>query len=69
MKKFIIAALLTLSISGTASAYSQYAFWTGRSERATTMNYQQVLNCEYNFNGRTFWRAFEYSCPAQVQVD
>lgn len=69
MKKIIIALIFGLSISGTAIAYGQYAFWTGRAERATTMNYQSVLNCEYRISdGRTFWRAFEYSCPSQISI-
>jgi ABC-type uncharacterized transport system permease subunit len=71
MKNMIIAALLIgLTISSTAFAYGQYAFWTGRSERVTTMNYQQMLNCEYKISdGRTFWRAFAGYCPAQVEVN
>jgi cell division protein FtsL len=70
MKKLIIALIIGLIISSPALAYSQYAFWTGRSERTTTMNYQEVLNCEYSLgDGRTFWRTFAYSCAAQVRVD
>ncbi len=70
MKKLIITLIVGLTISGTATAISQIAYWTGRSERVTTMNYQQMLNCEYKISdGRTFWRAFVGYCPAQVQVN
>jgi hypothetical protein len=70
MKKFIIALLIGLTLSGSVLAFSQIAYWTGRSERVTTMNYQQMLNCEYRISdGRTFWRAFAGYCPSQVDVD
>lgn len=68
MKKLIFVLILICSTS--VFAFSQIAFWTGRSERATSMNYQQVLNCEYRISdGRTFWRSFAGFCPSQVQVD
>ena len=58
--KFLIALMIGLTISGSVLAFSQIAYWTGRSERATTMNYQQVLNCEYrkSVTDGTFGRIF-----------
>lgn len=66
---FALALIASFVVSESAYAFDQYAFWTGRSERATTMNYQSGYNCEYKVaDGRTFWRFFTSSCPSQVQL-
>jgi len=69
IRSAILAALL-LGLSSTAAAqYTQTAFWTGRSEFVQTVTYQQGINCEYNYAGRTFWRTFVGAvCPNSVQV-
>ncbi|HEY8587173.1 MAG TPA: hypothetical protein VIL60_10690 [Rhodanobacter sp.] len=48
--------------------YSVRAFWTGRQERVTTVTYKAAWNCEFNYNGQTFWRIFENVCPSSIQV-
>ena len=65
MKKSLILFVL-LAASFDASAAT--AFWTGRMELAQSVTYQQVFNCEYNYIGRIFWRAFRGTCPSTIEV-
>lgn len=64
----ITAALLALSYAGAAMSWAGVAMWTGRSQQVQTVTYRWVWNCEYRYNGQTFWRLFEGSCPASIQV-
>jgi len=66
MKRIIITLIIGLTLSAPAMAAT--AFWTGRMEQAQTVTYQIVWNCEYNYAGNTFWRAFRGSCPSSVEV-
>lgn len=63
----ILTLLLVLS-SAVAAYAPATAYWTGRSYRTQTVTYVWVWNCEYNYNGRKFWRAFESNCPSSVEV-
>ncbi len=60
------AALLALL--ACSQAHANTAIWTGRSEMVQTVTYQWVWRCEYNYNGQRFWRLFQNSCPASIQV-
>ena len=60
---FVIGLLL---VAGAANAAT--AFFTGRQEMITTVTYQSAYNCEYDYLGRKFWRAFKGSCPMSVEV-
>jgi hypothetical protein len=51
-----------------APAYGATARWTGRQEPVMTVTYQQAWNCEYDYLGQRFWRAFKRSCPRTVEV-
>jgi hypothetical protein len=66
VKKLIIALAVGLTLSGTASAAT--AFWTGRMETGQSVTGRFVYNCEYNYAGNTFWRAFGSYCPSSVEV-
>ena len=47
-----------------------WALWTGRMEYITTVTYQQGVNCQYDYMGQKFWRAFtSMSCPQHVWVE
>ncbi len=65
MKKLFFAlALAALSSAALAAT----AMWTGRSEQVQTVTYKWVWRCEYDYLGTKFWRLFETSCPASVEV-
>jgi heme/copper-type cytochrome/quinol oxidase subunit 2 len=66
MKKSI-AAVIILLLAAT-SAFAATAFWTGRQEQVQTVTYQWAWKCEYNYNGQTFWRIFQTSCPSSIEV-
>lgn len=59
-------AIALLVVAGPALAAT--AYWTGRQEIAQSVTGMVVWNCEYNYAGRTFWRAFQGSCPTSVEV-
>ena len=63
------AIALVFGMSVVTSAYAASAFWTGRQEQVQTVTYKWVWRCEYNYNGQTFWRLFETSCPSSVEVE
>lgn len=54
--------------SAPPSGYVATAYWTGRQTQVTTVTYKMAWNCEYRYNGQTFWRIFGYTCPLSVQV-
>lgn len=60
------ACLLLALLAPPVSAAT--AFWTGRQEQVQTVTYKWVWRCQYNYNGQTFWRLFETSCPSSVEV-
>jgi hypothetical protein len=54
--------------SALTPSYVATAYWTGRQTQVTTVTYKVAWNCEYNYNGQTFGRIFEHSCPSSVKV-
>lgn len=64
MKKLFFVAFLALSFNAQAAT----AFWTGQMRIAQSVTYQTVWNCQYNYAGNIFWRAFRGTCPSSVQV-
>jgi hypothetical protein len=68
MKHWVFATAVASGalLSGTAEAAR--AMWTGRMEQVTTVTYQIAWNCEYDYLGQRFWRVFQGSCPASVEV-
>ncbi len=47
---------------------SYSAFWTGKSQPAMSVTSVAGMNCEYNLNGRLFWRMHSPSCPSMIEV-
>jgi len=66
MKKIIIALIIGLTLSGTASAAT--AFFTGQMESGTSVTGRFVYNCQYMYAGNYFWRAFVSYCPSSVEI-
>ena len=67
MRALLIAVGMT-ALFGANTAMAALAMWTGRSQQVQTVAYKWVWNCEYSYNGQRFWRMFEGSCPATIQV-
>lgn len=44
------------------------AFWTGKSQQATSVTGVIGVNCEYSYAGRTFWRMHQGYCPPSVEA-
>jgi len=66
MKKLIIALIIGLTVSGTA--YAATAFWTGQVRYGQSVTGAYVANCQYQYAGNYFWRAFVGSCPSSIEV-
>ncbi len=66
MKKLIIILVVGLTISGNASAAT--AFWTGQMRTGQSVTGAFVYNCQYQYAGNYFWRAFSSYCPSSVEV-
>jgi hypothetical protein len=67
MKKIIIALIIGLIISGTANAAT--AFWTGQMRPGQSVTGAYVFNCQYQYAGNFFWRAYSGSCPYSIEVN
>lgn len=52
-----------------ASAFAATAFFTGRMEQVQTVTYQMAWRCEYNYNGKIFWKLLKNTCPSSVEVE
>lgn len=63
----MIAVLIGVAV--VAPAYAATAYWTGQQEQVQTVTGQYVWNCEYNYNGQTFWKLFQTSCPSSVEIE
>jgi hypothetical protein len=59
----LLAAVLT-----SFQAHAATAYWTGAQRQVTTVTYQMVWECEYNYQGRVFTRLFQTSCPSSIEV-
>jgi hypothetical protein len=66
MKKLLLALVVGMAITGTASAAT--AFWTGQVRYGQSVTGSYVANCEYMYAGNRFWRAFVGNCPSSVEV-
>ena len=66
MKKIIAAFIITLALSNTAHAAT--AFFTGQSNMEQSVTGRYVYNCQYQYAGHYFWRAFTSYCPTSVEV-
>lgn len=64
MKKLFIVLLIVFPLSAQAAT----AFWTGKSEQVRSVTGQIVWNCQYQYAGNYFWRAFASFCPSSVEV-
>ena len=65
MKRLV--AVLCLSLSALP-AVAATAFFTGRKHQVQTTGHEVAWECQYNNGGKTFWRTFTGSCPAQIST-
>jgi len=65
MKRLV--AVLCLSLSALP-AVAATAFFTGRKHQVQTTGHEVAWECQYNNGGKTFWRTFAGSCPAQIST-
>jgi hypothetical protein len=55
--------------TGTSRGY-WYATYTGKSESGWSANRLPVIMCEYEVEGRRFWKTFKTArCPKTVEVE
>jgi hypothetical protein len=59
---------VTCLIACAAPAFATPAFFTGRRQQTQTPRHEVAWTCQYNHGGKTFWRTFRGTCPAQVRV-
>jgi hypothetical protein len=64
MSKLVGAALVAIAFS----AHAATAFFTGQMNMVQSVTGQMVWNCQYQYAGHTFWRAYAGNCPSQVEV-
>jgi hypothetical protein len=64
MKKLFLIGLLAVSFNVQAAT----AMWTGQMIMAQSVTYQTVWNCQYQYAGNYFWRAFRGTCPSSIEV-
>jgi hypothetical protein len=70
MKRIYCVALgLFAGMVVATSAYAAQANWTGRQEQVQTVTGKFVWRCYYNYNGQTFSRLFETSCPSSIEIE
>lgn len=65
MKRLVV---LLAGLLVTTSAFAAQAMWTGRQEQVQTVTGVFVWKCEYNYNGQTFWKLFQTSCPSSIEI-
>ncbi len=65
MKRLV--AVLCLSLSALP-AFAATAFFTGRKHQVQTTGHEVAWECQYNNGGKTFWRTFAGTCPAQIST-
>jgi hypothetical protein len=73
MKKLLAIAVLS---TGVAFAFPMQAYYTGHSQRVTTVSGQYAMRCEYKVRtlqgkDQLFWKTFanSVSCPYNIQVE
>jgi len=65
MKRLV--AVLSLSLSAVP-AIAATANFTGRRHQVQSASHEVAWECQYNNGGKTFWRTFAGSCPAQIST-
>jgi hypothetical protein len=65
MKLLLGVLCLTLS---ALPAFAGTAFFTGRMHQVQTAKNEIAWDCQYNYQGKTFWRKHKGSCPSQVHA-
>lgn len=68
-KKVRMMIALVFGMALVAPVYAASAFWTGQQEQVQTVTGKVVWRCYYNYNGQTFSRLFETSCPSSVEIE
>jgi hypothetical protein len=65
MKRLV--AVLCFSLSALP-AMADTAYFTGRKQQMQSASREVTWQCQYNNAGKTFWRTFLGTCPAQVST-
>ena len=65
MKK---TGFVLVAVFFAANAYAATAYFTGQMEMVQSVTGRMVWNCQYQYAGQYFWRAFSGTCPSSVQV-
>jgi hypothetical protein len=64
MKRFFaVISLIVFAVPALAAP----AFFTGRRQQTQTARHEIAWTCQYSHGGKTFWRTFRGTCPAQVR--
>lgn len=67
MAKTILVLILGLTFSFSAEAATVY--WTGQSNYGQSVTGQSVINCQYQYAGKFFWKTFVSSfCPYSIEI-
>lgn len=53
----------------STSAFAVTAVFTGQQRFGTSVTGLAIVSCQYQFAGQYFWRTFQGSCPATVEVN
>jgi hypothetical protein len=70
MGKGLLPALLLASALPAGHAFSQRAYWTGKSKHALSVTSRAAIRRQYNAAGTIFWRTFlGTSCPGKTEVE
>lgn len=65
MRIVFVAVMLAIC----SNAFAATAFFTGNQEIVQSVTGRVVWNCQYNYAGRLFWRAFSVACPSQIEIE
>ena len=65
--KQVISLLILALLAGRALAAT--AYFTGKQEMVQSVTGRVAWNCEYNYAGNMFWRAFAGMCPNSAEVE
>lgn len=65
MKRLVAVFCLSLA---ALPAMAATAYFTGRKQQVQTASHEVTWQCQYNNGGKTFWRTFAGTCPAQVST-
>jgi len=62
-----LLGILCLSLTALP-AFAGTAFFTGRMHQVQTANHEVAWECQYNYQGKMFWRTYKGTCPAQAKA-